>query len=311
MDPRRTSHTEAELTAIFKEQELDERFYTRFLGYYKICFEELSESYKDYTEEDFTADGDDDSIQKSALSVTTMYTVPFSKLIDNGHSEEWAHLVAHEYHDELYPIRYAYSDLENTEPEKAKLELQTYCKSINADEYFTKYFLENFQYGEEDIEKSATLYSSAVKETLAKGKSAVYAHQYARLYALESYHKIYIEEYAYAYDKAISEGKNEEYAKEFATKYGETLVDNKRRDDISDDQELIDFKIEEVNGYMKAWKYANENKLANSKKFIETYTNIHLNTYFADQGMPEGSIEEVDKAILNKALARSPNDIPY
>jgi hypothetical protein len=57
-----------------------------------------------------------------------------------------------------------------------------------------------------------------------------------------------------------------------------------------------------MNGFMKAWKYINEHKLKNSDRFYEIYENQYLNTYFADNGMPEGSLKEIDKEISEKVL---------
>jgi hypothetical protein len=68
------------------------------------------------------------------------------------------------------------------------------------------------------------------------------------------------------------------------------------------DEEFIDFTIEKVNGFMKAWEYINEHKLKNSDHFYKIYENQYLNTYFADNVMPKGSLEEIDKKILEVVL---------
>jgi hypothetical protein len=59
-----------------------------------------------------------------------------------------------------------------------------------------------------------------------------------------------------------------------------------------------------VNGFIKAWKYINEHKLKNSDRFYEIYENQYLNTYYADNAMPKGTLEEIDKKILEKVLLR-------
>jgi hypothetical protein len=142
------------------------------------------------------------------------------------------------------------------------------------------------------------------KEQLAKGKSEVYAHHYSDLMANGEYHEIYCEEYAFAYDKAISENKSSEYASVFANKYASELVDIKRRYGISEDEEMIDFAIEKVNAYMKAWQYGEENQLKDFELFAEIYENIHLNTCFLDDITENKSSEEFDKLVLEKTLER-------
>jgi hypothetical protein len=46
------------------------------------------------------------------------------------------------------------------------------------------------------------------------------------------------------------------------------------------------------------------NQLKDFERFASIYENVHLNTYFADAGWPDGDKEEIDKAILEKALAK-------
>lgn len=151
--------------------------------------------------------------------------------------------------------------------------------------------------------EKATEYAEDYKKQIKKGKSKLFAHEYADL-ADMGYHSIYREEYAYAYENAINEEKSEEYARFFADEYASELVDIKRRYGRSEDEEAIDFAIEKVNGRMKAWEYVSEHKLEDTERFSEIYENIHLDTYFADNGMPNGTLEEIDKEILEKALLR-------
>ncbi|MFE3866487.1 hypothetical protein ACFX5E_00190 [Flavobacterium sp. LS2P90] len=301
MNDKKIPHTESELIVIFKQDNIHEKFYPKFLGYYKVCFDELYNDMKNYEDDDFE---EGDSIKKSALWCTNHFIKPYLELIEKGHGEEWAHELARSTEDGERAIYFTHSELESINPDLAKKELQILCKSLGGDEYFEKHYLYLFEVLD-DVEgriEKARFYSNSYKEQIALGKSEVYADKFADYKADGGFHEIYCEEYAFAYDKAITENKNIEYAREYAEKYGSALVDIKRRFGISDDEESIDFAIEKVNAYMNAWEYDEEHQLKDFKRFAEIYENIHLNTYYADGGMPDGSTEEIDNRILIKTL---------
>lgn len=117
-------------------------------------------------------------------------------------------------------------------------------------------------------------------------------------------HKIYCEEYAFAYDKAIQDGKSDEYAYAFANKYGEELVNVKGRFGINDDEESLDYAKQKANAYIDGWEYASENKISNLNDFIQIYEHIYLNTYYADDGMPNMSIEDINKMVAEKSMKK-------
>lgn len=300
---KKTPHTENELIIIFKQDNIDEKYFSKFSDYYKVCFEELYEDYKDWDDTDFD---EGDSVQASALRCTKRYIKPYLELIAKGHGEKWAHTLAHSAEEGERAVYFVHSDLSEIDPELAEKELLIHAKSFGNDKYFVKHYLYLFEVADDikgRIEK-AKKYSEICKEQLTKGKSEVFAHQYADLIADGRYNEIYCEEYAFAYDKAVNENKNDEYARVYAYKYASALVDIKGRYGISDDEEMIDFAIEKVNAYMKAWEFANENQLNDFKRFAEIYENIHLNTYFADEGLPEESKEKIDNIILEKTLEK-------
>ena len=300
---KRNRHTDEELIVIFNQEKIDKKHLSLFLSYYKICFDELFEDYKDWNDEDFEAD---DSVQSSALFVAKMRIKNYAEQIAKGHGEEWAQIIVNNSEEGEIAIYLAYKDLMITNSELAKKELLIYCKSLGGDKYFEKHYIYLFEIVDEidgRIEK-AKEYSKLFKEQIAKGKSEVYAHEYSDLISEGEFHKIYCEEYAYAYDKAINEGKSVRYAREFAEKYGDALVDIKRRYGISEDEEQIDFAIEKVNVYMTAWEYKEEHKLIDFQRFATIFENIHFNTYYNDEGRPEGSKQQIDMAILENALIK-------
>jgi hypothetical protein len=302
MSHLRTAHTTTELTAIFEERGILEKYFDQFLMYYKTRFEELLKENEQYKDEDF-AEGE--SVQLDALFSTMLHTDCIMKEITKGHGDEWAFAIADCSEEDERAHRLVYSDLRNSNPELAKKELLILCKSYAGDEFFEKHFISKFEEGCDYFRYSerASKYSEIYKKKLAEGKSKNYAHQYADLMSSEEFNTIYCEDYAYAYDKAIIEGKSEEYAILFADQYGSALVDIKSRYAISDDEEMLNFAIERVNIFMKAWEHNQELQLTNFARFAEMYEQIHLNTYYNDQDeTPLIESNEITKDILERTL---------
>jgi hypothetical protein len=300
---KKTAHTEVELISIFKQDGIDKKYFPKFIAYYKHCFDELYEDHKNWKDDDFD---EEDSVQASALWCTNRFIKPYLELIAKGHGEEWSHEMAHTSDEGERAVYFVHTDLEASNPELAKKELLIHTKSLGGDDYFEKHYIYLFEVLAEPDNRieTAKIYSKIYKEQLANGKTEVYAHHYADLMADGNYDEIYCEEYAFSYDKAISENKSNEYASVFANEYASALVDIKRRYRISDDEEMIDFAIEKVNVYMKAWEYGKEHQLKDFKRFADIYENEYFNVYFPDEITEDKSIEELDKLVLEKTLKR-------
>ncbi|WP_433835660.1 hypothetical protein [Flavobacterium anhuiense] len=302
MSHLRTAHTTTELTAIFEESGMPEKYFDQFLMYYETCFKDFLKENEQYRDEDF-AEGE--SVQSDALIVTKIHIELVMKEISKGHGDEWAFAIANCTEEDERAHIFVYNELKNINPELAKKELLILCKSYSGDDFFEKYFISKFEKGCDyfNYAKRARKYSEIYKKKLTEGKSKIYAHQYADLIANEEFSKIYCEEYAYAYDKAISEAKSEEYAVVFADQYGSALVDIKSRYGISDDEEMINFEIEKVNIFMKAWAHNQELQLTNFKRFADIYEQVHMKTYYNDQNKsPVIESKEINKDILERTL---------
>jgi hypothetical protein len=301
MSKKRTPHTETELIKIFNQSKIDEKYFPKFIGYYNDCFKELLEDHKDWNDDDWEDGG---SVQASALWCMNNYINKYLKFVNQGHGEEWSHILAHTSEDGQRAILYVYNVLKKSNPVLAKKEILTYAKSLSDDEDFQNHYIYLIEEGAKpnNLIERAKKYAHLYKAEIEKGNSEVYAQEYAHLMAGGVYHEIYCEDYAYSYEEAIKESKDEEYARLYAEKYASALVDIKRRYGISDNEEMMEFAIERVNAYMNAWVYANKNRLSDFKRFADIYEHIHLNTYFADEGRPYQSDVEIDKYILNRAL---------
>jgi hypothetical protein len=303
MIDKNTPDTEAHLIEIFKEKGINEKHFPKLYAYYKHCFEELYEDeYVNWTQEDYEETGD--SAHKGALSLTEMFLEVFLGEKAKGQGDEWSLAVANciEEVEAVYHI--TYHELKKINPEIAKQELLIHSRTFGEDENFIKHYMYLFEIEVvfKDLEKIAKKYSEIYRTQSALGKSEVYIHEYARLLSSGDYNPIYCEEYAYAYDKAIKEGKSETYAFEFAEVYGEELVDIKARYGISEDEELINYAIEKVDAYMTAWEYNEKHQLKNFKRFADIYETIYFNSYYPNEEGPLGTNEEIDVKILEKVL---------
>jgi hypothetical protein len=303
MIDKKTPHAEDNLIEIFKERGITEKHFPKIYAYYKHCFEELyQDEYINWTDLDYEETGD--SAHKSALFVTDMFIETFLCEKAKGQSDEWSLAVANCVEDGGVVYYITYHNIKKTNPELAKQELLIHSRTFDGDENFIRHYIYLFEIVEvfKDLEKRAKKYSEIYKTKFALDKSQVYIHEYARLLSSGKYNPIFCEEYAYAYDKAIKEGKSEMYAREFAEEYGGALVDIKARYGISEDEELINYAIEKVDVYMTAWEYHEKHHLKNFKQFADIYENIYFNTYYPNEEMPSGTKEEIDVKILEKVL---------
>ncbi len=139
-------HTKEELIAIFKKQNIPEKWFTKFLEYYKFCYDDLFEDEGDFDDEDLK---EEETVQSGAIYCTNLYTKTFVELTDNGHSVEWAHTIAYSILDDEQKIYEAYEELGKKNPELAKKELILHCNNLSTDE---------------DLEDTITTFLNQVRE---------------------------------------------------------------------------------------------------------------------------------------------------
>ena len=302
---RKTRHTDIELIDIFRQKDIPEKYYSKFIAEYDSIFNEFYEEAKDWPDEDYD---ENESVQGSALNVTIMFIEPFMEQIKIGHNELWAETMA-KYSEENDDVafHYAYTAVCAESPDQAKAELLIHCNYLNADEHFVSYFLYLFDIGEvyQEPLKKAENYSMFYNKQISLGKSVQFAHEYADFMAWGEYVESYCDAYATAYDQSLQEGKSEDYGRRYAEMFSERVGEN--YGSLSDALEDPDFAFwqEEMIGNMKGWVYTLENKLEDNDRFISIYDNIHINTYFDDKPLPKDfNREEIDKMILRKAMER-------
>lgn len=202
-------------------------------------------------------------------------------------------------------LYYCYEASREVGMDQANKDLLLYCKLKNADKLFTDYlvkWIEEEGNGEPDAEEQATIFSATYKKQKEKGKSDVYAYQFADLSATQSYHPIYIEEYAYIYDKSISEGKDDKYAYVYAEKYASNVVDIKRRAGIGEDEEMIEYVKLEALAYIKAWDYARHNIEEDSPRFIKIFERVYLGLCYPDDDKDWVGFDKIDEIAISRTL---------
>jgi hypothetical protein len=287
--------------SIAKERNFDEETYQEFIWFLDYILEQEDQNGFDKTEVDQ---------ETSMLNYVNEYINEFIKEKEKGFSLLWAREFVNDsiLEGSKNSTALAYSKVKKINPEQALKDLNLYSQLTNRDSLFVKHFTYLMEIDvpnpTRSVEHQSIEYSKIYKEQIESGKSELYADKYAELIAKGGCHIIYCTDYAFAYDEAIKVGKSEEYADIYADKYSSELIDVKRGAYISDDEELLDFKKQMVNAYMSGWEYTVENKIENPNKFIEIYENIYLNTYNADDGLQNMSIEEINKIIVEKSLEK-------
>jgi hypothetical protein len=300
---KRIAHKEDELIEIFKQKGIVEKYYPIFIERYNNWFLELIHQYRNYKDESFE---ENESVQSGALYLTNSYIEVFLAEIAKGHGERWSHYAADSCEDDKINVFEAYNKLSKENLELAKEELLIHCKLIDTDELFVKHYMYLFEIGEgmSNPTEEAKTYSRVYKNQISKGKSEIFAHEYAYWIADDTYHDIYCAEYAYAYDKAICENKSKDYARLFADKYASEVGDIKIRWGKDADEDAIEFAIQNVNAYMKAWEYGKEHQISDLEKFISTYQNAYFNTYYTNDGISTKKQEIIEQMSLEKALLK-------
>lgn len=289
------------LKSIAKEKNFDEESYQEFIRFLDYNLEQEERLGFDESEVDH---------ETSMLKYVCDYINEIIKEKVKGFSTIWAREYVKEslFEESQNSSALAYYEVKKTDPEQALKDLNLYSKLTNRDYLFVKHFTHLIEIDVPNVtpsvEAQSIEYSRIYKEQIELGRTELFADKYSALIAEKQSHEIYCDDYAFAYDKVIQDGKSEEYASNYARKYAEELVDVKRRAGISDDEELIDFKKETVNAYMNGWEYAIENKIEFPIKFIEIYENFYLNTYYADKGMPNMSREDINKMIIEKSMEK-------
>lgn len=286
--------TQADIDSFLHTNKFSSELIKEFYEYLEHYFTELDEDGEFETTEDVA----------SSFNSVKEYFLIYQKAFHEGFSKAWCKTWAKkqtEYSpDNIFKECYEASREQN--PELVDIDFQLFCKSHNDDELFIKQLkrlIENVRSsGVLPIEEEAALYSGIYKEQIAKGKSQVYADVYAAHIADGSISTEYCEAYAFAYEKAINEGKDETYTLLYADKYAHEMVNYGGG---SGDKHL-EYLTLKVHGEMTGWDYARKHKIEHATVFIENYQSAFLNYCFPNNPSEFLSIEDCMAKSMRKAL---------
>jgi hypothetical protein len=190
----------------------------------------------------------------------------------------------------------AYNNVcKNFGEEKADKDLAIFTKSLCDDPVFVKSYIDFFHDGFMDAENRAHEYTNLYKSLIEKGKSGVYARQYA-LHYLDVISPDYCELYASKYEECINKGRDDDKARRIATAF-----ENLYEEYWPDDDNLLG--IEAHNSYMKGFEYAIENDIDSPETFAEEYEKAYLHSLFPDEEEPPCKIKGKYNDIISKLLA--------
>lgn len=300
-------HTKYQLCAIASEKSIAVKYLTCFRVMYDITFQSFVDDFKDdaYT---YSVDFEGETYKDSALRMTLNELPQIILLKDKGHGDRWVnHVVEHAVHDEVFAFNNAYCQVAaQCGPRDAHQELAVHCKSIGVDDIYLRYLtlaMAEIQWDpimiDRDANKDAVLYSAVYKKQLAMGKTELFSDLYAHR-ILASDGEIGANARVEAYLKAIQAGYSEEYANQYSDMYYEFADHCSIRSHLRT-EEMQEFGILKIEGYMKAWDYAQRHDVGKVEGFINHYQHIYINTYLPD-GIPPTISDEIDAHVLEQAL---------
>ncbi len=296
---KKKPHTEEELKDFFSNENLNDKYFQKFLFFYKLCFNELYQEYKDWEDNEFE---EEDSVQVIALNVALERIKKMSEEIEKGHGEIWAEIISSSSEEGESLLSHTYMELMKIDAQLAKNEIQILAKSFLEDEYFEKHYLFLFEVVA-DIEgriETAKEYSKIYKEQIKDGKSDVFSHEYADLMSESSESDIYCIAYALGYEYSHYKKNNEEHSQKFAYDFADYV--DKNYCTFSDFNHENDLEFIWTKGCLNAWNYSKENNIA-TILFINNYVDLYVNLYYSNKGKKENSNINFDDLVLNKTLA--------
>jgi hypothetical protein len=277
-------------------------------NYNEECIKEFIR-YVDYFLTELEQDNaiEEDRTGADLLTVPLEYTNYYAKIRNEGFSIAWSKKYA-DYKtsgETRNLLMHCYEATEEQDKQQADADLMTYFTVTKRDQIFIDYFLKRIsigdRFGERSVEKDVEEFVLNYNEQIRKGKSKLYAYQYAD-WLIDGYHPIFCEDYAYIYEESINKGKSEEYAHEYAEQYASELVNIKRRYGISDDEESLNYAKAKAKAHINGWEYAHDNVLKSYGKFMECYKHAYLNILYSDDPYKWKTIELCEKIALDKAL---------
>lgn len=201
--------TERVIKELFVKTGVEEKYFSYYESELKRRHKAFREEYPYDENEDEEERAEDEKMEKAYIECANKYIKYYVEEREKGHGHKWSDSVArarvrgeHE-----YIVYYdAYTSIEN-EAEKNK-ELTIHANSLYSDpifiEQFKRYFIDQSEYPQEDAEN----YIKTYLDCLSKGKSEVYAKQYALHLVDFRESEGYCDLYASKYEECINKGRD-------------------------------------------------------------------------------------------------------
>lgn len=262
--------TERVIKELFVKTGVEEKYFSYYESELKRRHKAFREEYPYDENEDEEERAEDENMEKAYIECANDYIRYYVEEREKGHGHKWSDSVARDRvggEHEFFVYNNAYTSIEN-EAEKDK-ELTIHAYSLNSDPFFIeqykRYFIDQSEYPQEDAVK----YTKTYLDCLSKGKSEVYAKQYALRLVDYCESKEYCELYASKYEESINKGRDESKTIRIANEY----VDRYERYWPEDDNML---GIEAHKGYMEGFEYAVDNNIESPEEYAKKYEEEYL-----------------------------------
>ncbi len=233
----------------------------------------------------------------SSLVLSGEYINNYVDQIKLGQSELWAETYADNMFRESKDdsVHESYYTVKNEQgKEQADKDLVNYAKSICDDPLFVDEYIENVHDRMPEAEEEAYKYVEIYKSLIAKGKSPIYARQFARFRS--EWAEEYCDLYASKYEERINKGRDEKTSIRIAHEYVDLYEGYWPEDDNL-------MGVEAHKGYMEGFEYAIDNGIEPPEEFAKEYEEEYLYTLFPDEEEPPFKKQRKYGDIINKLLS--------
>lgn len=261
------------LKEAFDKLEIDEKYYPVFCKRAIRCLNEIAANYEP----------EQDDID-SCLELSSEYMNIYVGQIEAGLSELWASTYA-EYKiscDVDESAHETYNLVRDVQgQDKADEELSVFARFLSDDPRFIESYLEFF--GRYMSVKETNEYLSLYDSLIEKGKSAIYAKEYA-LHRFEEIDPDFCDLYASKYEECVNKGLDEEKAYIIATAYEDLFEEYWPEDDNV-------LGIEGHKAYITGFEYAIVNDMDSPHYFAREYEKEAIARLFPEATVPPGKVK--------------------
>ena len=185
----------------------------------------------------------------------------------------------------------AYNNVSKDFGEKeADKDLAIFTKSLCDDPVFVKSYIDFFHDGFMDAENRAHEYTNLYKSLMEKGKSNVYARQYA-LHRINTPDDNYCHLYASKYEECINKGIDSSEAEAITEAYEDCYDTHCPQDSDLEGKEFIDV-------YIKGFEYAIVNGIDSPDDFAKEYQRAYYNNGKRPSYVAKGKYDDIISQLL-------------